>query len=233
MEFFHVISYRLWNSNYFSFGNPVPLKITKPHIRLILKFVNGIIFPVFRVLRKFEASFHNSWRCSSNSIQIFNYEWNSRGGREGRESKSRGKGRKDNAKGNKIRCRVMDTAYILGRNFSRAEREPRRFNKLAEVATKIRALFSREWIVTGRFNLWLPTFLVPLPRCRRLRGEKEEGGERERRGSERRIKVITGHSFLSRRGFSLVSKRSLSPEIGRIFFNFHAWISHTLFDIPF
>lgn len=178
-------------------------------------------------------NFHNSWRCSSNSIQIFNYEWNSRGGREGRESKSRGKGRKDNAKGNKIRCRVMDTAYILGRNFSRAEREPRRFNKLAEVATKIRALFSREWIVTGRFNLWLPTFLVPLPRCRRLRGEKEEGGERERRGSERRIKVITGHSFLSRRGFSLVSKRSLSPEIGRIFFNFHAWISHTLFDIPF
>ena len=181
MEFFHVISYRLWNSNYFSFGNPVPLKITKPHIRLILKFVNGIIFPVFRVLRKFEASFHNSWRCSSNSIQIFNYEWNSRGGREGRESKSRGKGRKDNTKGNKIRCRVMDTAYILGRNFSRAEREPRRFNKLAEVATKIRALFSREWIVTGRFNLWLPTFLVPLPRCRRLRGEKEEGGEREKR----------------------------------------------------
>lgn len=231
MEFFHVISYRLWNSNYFSFGNPVPLKITKPYIRLILKFVNGIIFPMFRVLRKFETFTIRD--DVPRTLQIFNYEWNSRGGREGRESKSRGKGRKDNAKGNKIRCRVMDTAYILGRNFSRAEREPRRFNKLAEVATKIRALFSREWIVTGRFNLWLPTFLVPLPRCRRLRGEKKEGGERERRGSERRIKVITGHSFLSRRGFSLVSKRSLSPEIGRIFFNFHAWISHTLFDIPF
>lgn len=51
VEFFHVISYRLWNSNYFFFGNPVPLKITKAYIRLILKFVNGIIFRVFRFSR--------------------------------------------------------------------------------------------------------------------------------------------------------------------------------------
>lgn len=237
MEFFHVISYRLWNSNYFSFGNPVPLKITKPYIRLILKFVNGIIFPVFRVLRKFETFTIRDDVPRTLSRFLITSETR---GEEGKDYRGR-EGIKVSRKGSKGQRQGKQDpmsrdgygVYILGRNFSRAEREPRRFNKLAEVATKIRALFSREWIVTGRFNLWLPTFLVPLPRCRRLRGEKEEGGERERRGSERRIKVITGHSFLSRRGFSLVSKRSLSPEIGRIFFNFHAWISHTLFDIPF
>lgn len=95
VEFFHVISYRLWNSNYFFFGNPVPLKITKAYIRLILKFVNGIIFRAFcfsRItkIRTIRADQPNWWRLLIRKRVKF----------EGRkvESKSGRKGRKDTGK---------------------------------------------------------------------------------------------------------------------------------------
>lgn len=74
VEFFHVISYRLWNSNYFFFGNPVPLKITKAYIRLILKFVNGIIFRVFRFSRitKIRSFVSNNSCRSAELMETFN-----------------------------------------------------------------------------------------------------------------------------------------------------------------
>lgn len=121
VEFFHVISYRLWNSNYFFFGNPVPLKITKAYIRLILKFVNGIIFRAFRFsritkIRTIRAELMETFNKKTSEIR-------------GEESgiKVWKKGSKGHGERGSDVAMLMDTdrvtcAYILERNFSRAER---------------------------------------------------------------------------------------------------------------
>lgn len=125
VEFFHVISYRLWNSNYFFFGNPVPLKITKAYIRLILKFVNGIIFRVFRFSRitKIRSFVSNNSCRSAELMETFNKKTSEiRGEESGIKVWKKGHGER----GSDV-AMLMDTdrvtcAYILERNFSRAER---------------------------------------------------------------------------------------------------------------
>lgn len=125
VEFFHVISYRLWNSNYFFFGNPVPLKITKAYIRLILKFVNGIIFRAFRFSRitKIRGFVSNNSCRSAELMETFNKKTSEiRGEESGIKVWKKGHGET----GSDV-AMLMDTdrvtcAYILERNFSRAER---------------------------------------------------------------------------------------------------------------
>lgn len=106
VEFFHVISYRLWNSNYFFFGNPVPLKITKAYIRLILKFVNGIIFRVFRFSRitKIRSFVSNNSCRSAELMETFNKKTSSRGGKWNQSLEER----VERTRGKRIRCRDVD-----------------------------------------------------------------------------------------------------------------------------
>lgn len=128
VEFFHVISYRLWNSNYFFFGNPVPLKITKAYIRLILKFVNGIIFRAFRFSRitKIRGFVSNNSCRSAELMETFNKKTSEIRGEES-GIKVWKKGSKGHGERGSDVAMLMDTdrvtcAYILERNFSRAER---------------------------------------------------------------------------------------------------------------
>lgn len=128
VEFFHVISYRLWNSNYFFFGNPVPLKITKAYIRLILKFVNGIIFRAFRFSRitKIRSFVSNNSCRSAELMETFNKKTSEIRGEES-GIKVWKKGSKGHGERGSDVAMLMDTdrvtcVYILERNFSRAER---------------------------------------------------------------------------------------------------------------
>lgn len=80
--------------------------------------------------------------------------------------------------------------------------------------------------MAGNFRAFAPV----SPTSRKERGKRGRRGRKA--GGERRIKVITGHSFLSRRGFSLVSRRSFFQEDFENRFIFSDFHHEFLFHSP-